>query len=52
MLPEQKAWRRFARIPNQEQVPDVRMLNAFREELGVEAAILILTWRALARGWR
>ena len=36
MLPEQKAWRRFARIRSQEHVPDVRMMNAFREELGVE----------------
>jgi hypothetical protein len=36
MLPEQKAWRRFARIPSQEHVPDVRMMNAFREEMGVE----------------
>jgi len=35
MLPEQKAWRRFARIPSQEHVPDVRMMNAFREEMGV-----------------
>ena len=35
-LPEQKAWRHFARISNQEHVPDVRMLNAFREELGVD----------------
>ena len=36
MLPEQKAWRRFARLPNQEHVPDVRMMNAFREEIGVD----------------
>jgi hypothetical protein len=36
MLPEQKAWRRFARIRSQAQVPDVRMLNAFREEIGVD----------------
>ena len=35
MLPEQKAWRRFARIRSQERVPDVRMMNAFREEIGV-----------------
>src|SRR3974377_863641 len=36
MLPEQKAWRRFARLPNQEHLPDVRMMNAFREEIGVD----------------
>lgn len=36
MLPEQKAWRRFARLPNQHQLPDVRMLNAFRAEVGVD----------------
>jgi len=36
MLPEQKAWRRFARIRSQEQVPDVRMMNTLREEIGVD----------------
>jgi hypothetical protein len=36
MLPEQKAWRRFAHLPAQEHVPDVRMLNAFRQEVGVD----------------
>jgi hypothetical protein len=36
MLPEQKAWRRFARIPSQDHVPDVRMMNVFREEIGVD----------------
>jgi hypothetical protein len=36
MLPEQKAWRRFARLASQEHVPDVRMMTAFREELGVD----------------
>ncbi len=36
MLPEQKAWRRFAHLPSQEQVPDVRMMNTFREEIGVD----------------
>ena len=35
MLPEQRAWRRFARIRSQEHVPDVRIMNAFREKLGV-----------------
>ncbi len=36
MLPEQKAWRRFAHILSQERVPDVRMMNTFREEIGVD----------------
>jgi len=36
MLPEQKAWRRFAHLPSQEHVPDVRMMNTFREEIGVD----------------
>ncbi len=35
LLPEQKAWRRFAHLPNQAHVPDVRMLNTFREQVGV-----------------
>jgi hypothetical protein len=36
MLPEQKAWRRFAHVSSQELVPDVRMMNTFREDIGVE----------------
>jgi hypothetical protein len=36
MLPEQKAWRRFAHITNQAHVPDVRMMNTFRDQIGVE----------------
>ncbi len=36
MLPEQKAWRRFAHVPRQEHVPDVRMMNTFRETIGVD----------------
>jgi hypothetical protein len=36
MLPEQKAWRRFAHVPSQEHVPGVRMMNTFREEIGVD----------------
>jgi hypothetical protein len=36
MLPEQKAWRRFAHIASQDRVPDVRMLNTFREDIGVD----------------
>src|SRR3972149_5314496 len=34
LLPEQKAWRRFSHLPNREHVPDVRMLNAFRAQVG------------------
>ena len=36
MLPEQKAWRRFAHIHSQVRVPDVRMMNMFRDEIGVD----------------
>jgi len=35
LLPEQGAWRRFARLPNRQAVPDVWMLNQFRERCGV-----------------
>jgi hypothetical protein len=35
LLPEQKAWRRFARLRSVTQLPDVRMMNAFREAVGV-----------------
>ena len=35
LLPEQPAWRRFARLRRLDQLPDVRMMNAFREEIGV-----------------
>jgi hypothetical protein len=35
LLPEQKAWRCFARLRRLDQLPDVRMMNAFREEVGV-----------------
>ena len=36
MLPEQKAWRRFAHVHSREQVPGVRMMNSFREAIGVD----------------
>lgn len=36
MLPQQKAWRRFAHVPSQEDVPGVRMMNSFREMIGVD----------------
>ena len=35
LLPEQKAWRGFARLRNQWTVPDAKMLHAFRDRLGV-----------------
>lgn len=35
MLPEQRAWRRFARLHHRHQVPDVRVLHAFRQRVGV-----------------
>ncbi len=35
MLPEQRAWRKFAGLRRQSQVPDVRMLHEFRARVGV-----------------
>jgi len=35
MLPEQRAWRDFARLRQRHRVPDVRILNAFRLHVGV-----------------
>ena len=35
LLPEQSGWRRFARLRNQDQRPDVRMLHEFRARTGV-----------------
>jgi len=35
LLPEQRGWRRFARLRNQYEGPDVRMLHEFRSRLGV-----------------
>ena len=35
MLPEQRAWRAFARLRHRQRVPDVCILNAFRLRLGV-----------------
>ena len=36
MLPEQRAWRQFAHLPNRHQIPDARMLHEFRRRVGVE----------------
>lgn len=35
LLPEQRAWRDFARLRNRHRTPDVRILNAFRACVGV-----------------
>ncbi len=35
LLPEQRAWRDFARLRHRHHPPNVRMLNAFRARLGV-----------------
>lgn len=35
MLPEQRAWRKFARLRRQTQVPGVRALHEFRSRVGV-----------------
>ena len=35
MLPEQRAWRRFAHLSNRHQIPDVRMMHEFRRRVGV-----------------
>ena len=36
MLAEQRAWRRFAHLPNRHALPVPRMLHEFREQLGVQ----------------
>src|SRR6266436_9799594 len=35
LLPEQRAWRRFAHLSHRERTPDVRMLHEFRDRAGV-----------------
>lgn len=46
LLPEQRAWRSFARLRNRRELPDVRMLHEFRRRLdlaklrAVNAALL------------
>ena len=35
MLPEQRAWRRFAHLPNRRHTPESWMLHEFRERAGV-----------------
>jgi hypothetical protein len=51
LLPEQRAWRRFAHLPNQRRLPNVRQLHEFRGRLtpGVLRGInAILLQRVLA----
>jgi hypothetical protein len=33
LLPENRAWRQFAHLPNQREVPDAKMLHQFRDRL-------------------
>src|SRR3954447_1330903 len=46
LLPEQRAWRRFAHLPNQRRLPNVRQLHEFRGRLtpgvlrGINAVLL------------
>lgn len=35
LLPEQRGWRRFVRLPQRQHTPDVRMLHEFRRHAGV-----------------
>jgi hypothetical protein len=35
LLPENRAWRRFARLPNRVKVPDAKMLHEFRDRLSL-----------------
>lgn len=37
LLPEQRAWRRFAHLPNRHRLPDAWMLHEFRQWAGVTA---------------
>ena len=37
LLPEQPAWRHFARLKQRQRTPDVRMLSEFRAQAGVAA---------------
>jgi hypothetical protein len=35
LLPENRAWRRFARLSHRQRVPDPKMLHPFRQTVGV-----------------
>jgi hypothetical protein len=41
LLPEQRAWRRFAHLSHRERTPDVRMLHEFRCRVGVSVLRVI-----------
>jgi len=41
LLPEQRDWRRFARLDHRARTPDVRMLHEFRRRAGVAALRVI-----------
>ena len=43
-LPENRSWRDFARLSNQRQLPDVRMLHEFRARTGVGGLRRINAW--------
>lgn len=53
LLPEQRAWRRFAHLPNLRMLPNPRQLHEFRDRLtpavlrGINAVLL----RRLFEGW-
>lgn len=44
LLPEQRAWRRFAHLSHRERTPDVRMLHEFRSHIGVSGLRAINDW--------
>ena len=35
LLPEQRTWRAFARLPNRRRLPDAKMLHTFRDQLSL-----------------
>ena len=41
MLPEQRAWRKFAQLPNRYRLPGPSQLHEFRERIGVSGLRLI-----------
>jgi hypothetical protein len=56
LLPEQRAWRQFARVSHRHGGPDVRMLNEFRLRMGVSGLravndVLLLPLIERAAGW-
>lgn len=37
LLPENRAWRRFAKLPNRFKIPDAKMLHEFRDRLSLSS---------------